>query len=154
MKTSIFILAMLSLLAAAPVQRDEPGEVSKSSTRAVRFTTVDVRIDPKGTALAAYQISLAAPKSVELVGIEGGDDPAFRDPPYYDPRALRNNGVILAAFNTGSDLPKSSFRAARLHLQVLGEQTPGFKVKLAVASDADGKSIANASATVEEGADK
>jgi hypothetical protein len=149
MKAAMFILVLVPLLAAAPVERDEPARIS--STSAVRFATVDVRIDPKGKPLAAYQVSIAAPQNTQLVGIEGGDDPAFRDPPYYDPKALQNNGVTLAAFNTGNDLPKASFRAARLHLQISGEQTPTLHVNLMVASDADGKSIANASATVAEG---
>jgi hypothetical protein len=36
--------------------------------------------------------------------IEGGDHPAFKSAPYYDPAALTRNRIIVAAFNTGSDL--------------------------------------------------
>ena len=144
MKLLAIILALLSLpltLAAGP-----------ASEQAVRFTIVDVRIDPKGTGLAAYQIEFVADARVKLVGIEGGEHAAFAQPPYYDPAALSRNRVIVAAFNTSSDLPKSETRVARLHVQITGsEQTPDWTVKLIVASSAEGKAIPDATATLSEG---
>ena len=130
------LIALLSVRASHTVQDAAP------STQAVHFAYVDVRIDPHDKPLAAYQIEfLADPNRVKLVGVEGGNHPAFVDPPYYDPAALSHNRVILAAFNTGSALPKQSFRAASLHLEVVGNEPPQWSAKLIVASDSDGTSI-------------
>jgi hypothetical protein len=84
---------------------------------------------------------------VKLAGVEGGEHAAFRDPPYYDPAALSRNRIILAAFNTGSDLPTTSFRAARLHVQIAGDADADFEVKLTVAFAADGSAVPAASAS-------
>jgi hypothetical protein len=86
---------------------------------------------------------------VKIVGVEGGDHTAFREPPYYDPAALSHNRIIIAAFNTGRDLPKGKTRVARLHLQISGPE-PQFKTKLDVAASAEGKDIP-ATSTVEPG---
>jgi hypothetical protein len=143
MKWFALIVTLISL-GAAP-----------STDEAVRFTTVDVRIDPSGKALATYQVEFVADASrVKLVGIEGGDAAAFAQPPYYDPAALSQNRVIVAAFNTGKDLPHASFRAARLHVQITGKESPKWEAKLIVAADADGQKIpaATASLSSSEGA--
>jgi hypothetical protein len=143
-----FIAVILAMFAFAAAPATERG---------VRFTTVEVRIDPKGVPLAAYQVEFVADESVKLVGIEGGEHAAFKIPPYYDPAALSNHRVIIAAFNTSGDLPKSETRVARLHVQISGgnggnvEQTPDWTVKLMVASSADGKAIAGATAKLVEG---
>jgi hypothetical protein len=146
MKLLVIIIAMMSL-AAAP-----------ATDQAVRFTTVDVRIDPAGKPLAAYQVEFIADASrVKLVGIEGGDHKAFAPPPYYDPAALSRNRVIVAAFNTGNDLPTKSFRAARLHVQISGSgntsEKPKWEAKLIVASAADGTAIPAAAASLSEGSE-
>ena len=155
MRLLVLVLVLL-FVAAAPVEPQRTAEVTDASTQPVRFAVVDVHIDAKGKPLAAYQVEFVAPSHVKLAGIEGGDHPAFKEPPYYDPAALSRSRVILAAFNTGSDLPTTSFRAARLHVQIAGEQTPAWEVKLIVASDRDGKSISAtttlAEGTLEEGA--
>jgi len=147
--TFIFLLGLLLVPVTLASQ-------TLPATRSVRFTTVDVRIDPHGQSLAAYQVEFIAPPQVKLVGIEGGDHAAFKDPPYYDPAALTQSRVILAAFNTGSDLPKAAFRVARLHVQVesSSEQTPAWTVKLIVASSADGTTNPAATATLAEGAQR
>ena len=135
-------------LGAMPVEpdRDRP---SLPATNPIAFAYADVTIDPAGTPLAAYQLEFTADANrVKLVGIEGGDAAAFKDPPYYDPAALNHNRVILAAFSTGADLPKQSFRAARLHLQITGLETPKCQVKLIAAAAADGSKIPAATASV------
>jgi hypothetical protein len=120
----------------------------KPSTQSVRFATVDIRIDPKNRPLAAYQLEVTADSpNVKLAGVEGGEHAAFREPPYYDPAALNQNRIILAAFNTGSDLPAKGFRAARLHVQISGDANPKWEVKLTVASASDGSAVLGASAT-------
>ena len=139
MKWLAVILA-LSTLAAAP-----------ATDEAVRFTTVDVRIDPAGKPLAAYQVEFVADAArVKLVGIEGGGDKAFAQPPYYDPAALSQNRVIVAALNTGKELPQASFRAARLHVQVTGNEKPKWEAKLIVAAGADGEKIPAAAVSLSE----
>jgi hypothetical protein len=128
---------------------------TSTSSTAVRFAYVDVMIDPKGESLAAYQIDLAAadPRHVKLVGVEGGDAAAYREPPYYDPAALNHDRVIIAAFSTASDVPKSKFRAARLHLQITGDETPKWETKPVVASSAKSDKI-QIDVTLSEGAAK
>ena len=119
-----------------------------------RFEAVDVMIDPKGAALAAYQLEFVADASrVKLVGVEGGAHAAFAGPPYYDPAALSRHRVILAAFSTSSDLPKGLTRVARLHFQISGDAKPDWSVKLIVASSEKSDSIpATAHLSAAEGA--
>ena len=143
MKWLATILALFAL-AAAP-----------ATDESVRFTTVDIRIDPAGKPLAAYQVEFVADASrVKLVGIEGGDAKAFAQPPYYDPAALSQSRVIVAAFNTGKELPHASFRAARLHVQITGSQAPKWEAKLIVAAGADGEKIPAAAVSLSEGVAK
>ena len=156
MKRSLAAILILALMGLAPT--DKPDQFTPA-TQSVRFTYVDVRIDPHDKPLAAYQIEFVADaRRVKLVGVEGGSHPAFVDPPYYDPAALSHNRVILAAFNAGSALPKQSFRAATLHLEIVGDgagETPKWSAKLIVASDSDGTSIpADVSVSAAEGASR
>src|SRR6267142_3694254 len=66
-----------------------------------RFRAVDIFIDPKGAPLAAWQIEFAATNGVaKIVGIEGGEAEPFRNPPFYDPKAMQGERVIIAAFST------------------------------------------------------
>ena len=107
-----------------------------------RFANVDILVDPHGTSLAAYQLEFVAdPKRVTLVGIEGGEHAAFVQPPYYDPKALAGNRVILAALNTGKDLPSGKTRVARLHLRIIGNDAPALSAKLVVAASSNDKTI-------------
>lgn len=150
MKLLAVMLALTLLGAVTPADPAPSGSVVTSpSTQSVRFATVDIRLDPKNRPLAAYQLEvLADSPNVKLAGVEGGEHVAFRDPPYYDPAALSHgNRIILAAFTTGSDLPMSPFRVARLHVQISGDATPKWEVKLTVASKSDGSAIPGASAT-------
>ena len=144
MKIIAIILALLTvLLSVAPAQTSEPS---------VRFATVDVSVDPKGQPLAAYQLEFVADaQRVKLVGVEGGDHAAYREPPYYDPAALSRHRVILAAFSTSSDLPRSATRVARLHLQITGNEKPAWEAKLMVAADAGAQKIPAATVSLSEG---
>jgi hypothetical protein len=117
----------------------------------VHFRTVDILIDPHNKPLAAYQLEFTGEsENVKLVGIEGGEHPAFKDPPYYDPKAMMQNRVILAALNAGDDLPATRTRIARLHLEITGEHD-SFRTRLIVAATSDGSHIA-ADVSTEEGA--
>src|SRR5262249_44019746 len=129
------LLALISLALAQPTS-------SRAPSTAARFTTADVFIDPHGAPLAAYQVEiLGDPSRVTLVGIEGGEHAAFKIPPYYDPKAMSGNRVILAALNAGTDLPRGKTRVARLHLRILGTDTPAITSKLIVAASPNEQAI-------------
>ncbi len=107
-----------------------------------RFETRDIFVDSHATPLAAYQFELTAdPAAVQIVGVEGGEHPAFNPAPYYDPAALMHNRIIIAAFNTGHDLPTGSTRVARLHLRIISPNEPKYDLKLESAADASGNRI-------------
>ena len=80
-------------------------------------------------------------KGIEIVGIEGGEHPAFAEPAYYDPRAMSNNRVILGAFNTGNNLPNGRSRVARVHVRVKGPGNRLWHTELTTSANADGKRI-------------
>ena len=113
------------------------------------------RIGQAGAAtLAAYQVEIKADGTgqrpmppdakITLVGVEGGEHAAFKDAPHYDPAALHEDRlkdrIILAAFNTGADLPAGKTRVARIHVQVEGPEL-AFKVVVMAAATADGTKI-------------
>lgn len=103
-----------------------------------RFTTVDVLIDSGTHPLAAWQLHFAVTRGdARIVGIEGGEHPAFRQPPCYDPKAIQRERVILAAFNTAAPdkLPQGKSRVATIHLQVSGAKEPQYQITLQTAAD-------------------
>ena len=109
-----------------------------------RFTYVDIFADPKGRPLAAWQFEFAAEVGeISLVGVEGGDSPAFAQrPPYYDPAALAGKRIVLANYSVAADLPKGKVRVVRLMLEIRSEAKPQYVTKLIAAADAEGKTIA------------
>ena len=130
------IVAGLGVMARAQQPGDGPDAVAPT----VRFAAVDVYIDAGDRPLAAYQFELSASAGeFKIVGIEGGEHAAFAEPPYYDPAALSRDRVIIAAFNTGDDLPNGKVRVARVHVQVIGEPSPAYDVKLIVGHSRDTK---------------
>lgn len=154
----VFVAALassitLSVVAARAQEVPASYPASRAASKpAIRFTYVDVHIDSKSEPLAAYQFELAAEKGdVKIVGIEGGEHAAFKAPPYYDPAAMSQDHVIIAAFNTGKDLPAGKTRVARVHVQVTGEQKPEYVIKLDVAASTEGQLINGATAAVSEG---
>lgn len=120
-----------------------PAATDETSRAGARFTSVDIFIDSGTQPLAAYQFEFKPEAAdVKIVGIEGGEHPAFRIPPYYDPAALAKGRVIIAAFNTGKNLPSGRTRVATLHLRVAGSAQPRYGVSLTVAASPEGKAIA------------
>jgi len=120
-----------------------------AATQPVRFAWVDIYLDSGDVPLAAYQFELAAETgSFRIVGVEGGEHPAFAAPPYYDPAALAHDRILIAAFSTDDDLPTGHTRVARIHVQIAGDGTPDYVVKLTVAATADGSEIPAAVAAV------
>lgn len=141
LRASILLLS-LQALSAGP----------QSLETAVRFETVDVFVDTTDKALAAYQLEFfASTGDAKIAGIEGGAHPAFATPPYYDPKAMQQDRVILAAFTTddAAALPTGRTRVATIHLQMIGNHPPDFQIRLQAAADAAGRTIA-AEATFQE----
>jgi len=115
------------------------------TTNNVRFVAVDVFVDSKGKPLAAYQLEFSVTNgNAKIVGIEGGEHPAFREPPHYDPKAIQKERVIIAAFSTepGAKLPSGKTRVATIHLQVRDGIEPQFLLSPHVAADVGGNKLA------------
>ena len=148
-------IALLALvLAAGSFVSVRPNRaIAAAQPSAARFSYVDVYVDVKAESLAAYQFEFVAEKGhATVVGIEGGEHPAFaKNPPYYDAAALGRNRVILAAFTTEKQLPKGKSRVARIHLMIEGDQ-PQYAVKLVVAATSNGKVMPSAALSLSEGA--
>jgi hypothetical protein len=153
-----FILAIL--VAASAIGyfvRSVPVRASQETPYGVttsRFAPVAVYIDSGSKPLAAYQFELKATAGqIKIVGVEGGSHPAFEDAPYYDPAALANDRIIIAAFNTGVDLPTGRTRIATIHLQIIGDAEPRYELKLMAAATSEGQEVP-ATLTLEKGETK
>src|SRR2546430_10251023 len=132
------ILVLLAALAGALLAQPA------SPNAAVRFQAVDIFIDSKQHALAAYQLEFSVKSgNARIVGVEGGEHPAFKEAPFYDPKAIQHERVIIAAFNTSAadKLPKARTRVATIHLQITGDQKPEFHLRLETAATANGNKI-------------
>lgn len=138
------VVAVCCVLAHAQEPAKAPRSAETPATQAaVRFAAVDVCVDSGEKPLAAYQFELTAGTgSFRIVGVEGGEHTAFAPPPYYDPAALSRDRIIIAAFNTGTDLPTGKTRVARIHVQITGNEDPEYVVKLTVAAAATGEPLA------------
>lgn len=135
-------IILVWMLLTAKVLAQEPKPHQPTPPPSVRFEAVDVYVDSGDVPLAAYQFELAAETGeITIVGIEGGEHPAFKEPPYYDPAALSKGRIIIAAFNTGRDLPKGKTRVARIHVQVLGEARPQYVIEVKVTASAEGRHL-------------
>lgn len=144
----LFGLALLLVGGAS----DEPTDSSATQTiqSLPRFVAVNVYVDPKGKALAAYQFELTCRGGgAKLVGVEGGEHAAFAEPPYYDPKANVQNRIIIAAFNAGENLPRRRTRVATVMVEVTGLVRWSAALDVAAASDAQ---HIDASISVSEGA--
>ncbi len=121
------------------------GQLFAQSTNTVRFQAVEIFANSQTAALAAYQLEFTVTSSnAKIVGIEGGEHPAFAEAPFYDPKAIQHERVILAAFSTLSadKLPTGKTRVATIHLQISGTDELKFETKLTTAASSDGKTIA------------
>ena len=131
-KVLVLFLVMSFLQTGSAAQEREP----------VRFDYVDVYLDSNKKDLAAYQLELTVKAGkVSIVGVEGGEHPAFEEPPYYDPAALAKDRIIIAAFSTGRELPRGRTRVARIHVQIAGDVQPRYEVLLTAAASADAEKI-------------
>ena len=146
-KITPIILAGICLIVPVLAQQSEQSQGLltddySTAQSGVRFAPLHIYIDSGNKSLAAYQFELkVAAGQIKIVGVEGGQHAAFKEAPYYDPAALANNRIIIAAFSTGGDLPKGRTRIATIHLQIAGDAEPQYDLKLTIAGDAEGKEI-------------
>lgn len=148
-------LAIATSLICAAIVAQDTGGGAPVDPAAVRFEAWDVWIEPAGDeAIAAWQAEFVdVDGRTVLVGVEGGEHPAFAKPPYYDPKALATGRVVLAAFDTGDDLPRGRSRIARIHLQIKGSDDPDLEVRSVVVADRDGREL-TARMVVEKGTER
>lgn len=140
MKAITIILISLSLI--VPVFAQQFGQRYETEQPRVRFVSLPVYINSGESTLAAYQFELKTKAGqVKIVGLENGEHPAFAEPPYYDTAALAKDRIIIAAFNTGNNLPTGSTRVVTIQLQVIGDTEPQYELNLSVAADSDGNEI-------------
>lgn len=138
-------LALSAVLASAqpaqPPASPAPAAAPATVPPPPRFEAIDVFVDSANRPLAAWQVELSASVpggEVRIVGIEGGQHPAFNRPPYYDPAAIAQNRAILAALSIepAPNLPTGRTRVARVHLHITGSRAP-VAVSLAFIDAAD-----------------
>ncbi|MHC4541314.1 MAG: hypothetical protein ACYS74_16300 [Planctomycetota bacterium] len=143
MMKTITAIILVSVSVIVPVLARQAEQDYATGQPGVRFTPLHIYLDSGNNALAAFQFELEATAGqIKIVGVEGGQHEAFgKAPPYYDPAALANDRIIIAAFSTQQDLPKGRTRVATLHLQIIGDAEPHYELKLTVAADADGEEI-------------
>lgn len=150
MKTITVILISVCLI--VPVFAQQFGQRYETEQPRVRFVSLPVYIDSGDSTLAAYQFELKTKSGqVKIVGLENGEHRAFAEPPYYDSAALAKDRIIIAAFNTGNNLPTGSTRVVTIQLQVIGDIQPQYELDLTVAADSDGSEIP-AEISLEKGA--
>jgi len=131
------------------------GEARAQESVPRRFRAVDLFVDSGNQPLAAYQLSFAcAAADAKIVGIEGGEHSAFADPPYYDPKAMQNNRVVVAAFNTASSeqLPSGRTRIATIHIQTSASAPRQYKLTVEAAATPAGEPITVRAEAIERNA--
>ena len=138
-RTTLLLVCMCGMLGSQPTLEPPEAELNP-----MVFDTLDLVLDTGDEALAAYQLECHdASGAARIVGIEGGDHEAFRQPPFYDPKAIQHDRVILATFSTAETdaLPRSSTRIATLHVQRPANVKPDYHVRLITAGNAAGQMI-------------
>jgi hypothetical protein len=133
-------LAVLVFALAAELPAQQPADEEGRG----RFCAMDIFIDSGSTPLAAYQLEFAATNHAgKIVGLEGGEHPAFRQPPFYDPKAMQHERVIIATLSTAppAELPVGKTRIATIHIRTTGTQPARFELKLQAAVDPQGNKI-------------
>lgn len=135
---------LLGGLGAVRMQDASEGlRYAAGGARAAGFAAYDVRIDSGEAALGAYQVQVWSPEGgVKIVGIEGGDAAPYAVAPHYDPLAMEQDRVVIAAYSTlaGAELPKGKVRVARIHVRHEGE-APTLRITLAAAANENGTRI-------------
>jgi hypothetical protein len=109
---------------------------------APRFTYVDLVLHSP-VPLAAWQVELAdAAGRAKIVGVEGGEPAVYAAAPFYDPAALQQGRIIVAAYTTEPGAPSGRVRVARIHFETNGD--PDLAARLVAAAGPGGDKIADA----------
>lgn len=136
----LFVSVILLAIALATISAGAREAAVESGD--VRFASVDLLIDSGAEPLAAWQLEWSDPSGrASLVGIEGGEHPAYVEPARYDPRALAGGRVVLAAFSLSHELPSGRTRVARLHLEIRGADPLLGECRLIAAAGAEGREL-------------
>jgi len=114
-----------------------------SAKTAFQFRTLDVFVHTGRDPLAAYQVEITYDRKLaRIVGLEGGQPPAYTNAPYFDRAGFSAGRIIVAAFTADKDaVPKGEFRIARLHVAVKPGADPAFKISLTTAAKPGGTRI-------------
>jgi hypothetical protein len=151
-KFAVIILITVSMIVSVWGHSEQ--EEEKSNQPKVRFAPLHIYLDSGKEVLAAYQFELKTVSGqIKIVGVEGGEHTAYKQPPYYDPAALARDRIIIAAYNIGQDLPTGRKRIATIHLQITGDIQPKYELNLVVGANAEGENI-SATITCEQGEQK
>jgi len=137
----VFVLAMLCVASASLAMNRLNPERPENLQQTSSFRFIDVYVDAHEKPLGAFQFDARLGNGVELVGLEGGDHPAFHTPPKYDPKALSQSRVIVADYSLEGANARGAVRIARLHVFVPDTRQLDPTIKLSVASSAAGKAI-------------
>ena len=115
-----------------------------NATHTLRFLAVDVFVDSQAKPLAAYQLEFTASAGAKIVGLEGGEHAAFKEAPFYDPKAIQHERVIFGAFSLAKadQLPTGKTRVATIHLQASGDRPLRLEVQVKTAATVAGRKIA------------
>lgn len=107
-----------------------------------RFLVLDVFVDSKRAALSAYQLEVGLGKESKVVGVEGGEHAEFAKAPFYDPKAMQRERIVVAAFSVAEEgkLPRGRTRVLTLHVQT-GAAPLAPDVRKFLATDSNGKKI-------------
>jgi hypothetical protein len=106
------------------------------------FAAYDVFVDAGSAALGAWQFEwVVRGGGARIVGVEGGEHPAFAAAPYYDPAALQGGRIVIAAFSMAKDLPHGRTRIARVHLMIDPGAAPQYAVQLQACADGAGADL-------------
>jgi hypothetical protein len=139
-------LTAIHLLALGVVLGISLPAVAQQPTPTVRFVALDIYLDCR-TPVAAWQFELGERHGhMTVVGVENGESAAFERAPYYDREAVERGDagrVIVADFSLqpAERLPVGRTRIATIHVQLIGDETPDYQLRLLAAGDAAGRPI-------------
>lgn len=111
---------------------------------AAEFAVYDVFLEPHGEPMAAYQLKISDQNSaVKILSVEGGEHKSYQNPPFFDPKAIQQNVIKLAAFATdpADALPKRKTRVAALHVEINDDLKPRLVVAIEAAARPGGSRI-------------
>lgn len=149
---SMYNIVLTFLFLVIPIN----GAFSEEPASGLHFLAIDIQLPAKeANQLEAFQLEifqLNSTDSYQLVGVEGGEVFGFEEPPYYDPKAINGQRVILAAIksdakganeNQSSSEVSGTQRLVRLHWvgSVPLKSPDEFKIKRAMFLGSSGSVI-------------